>query len=109
MPGFDGRGPMGEGPLTGGGRGYCAGSMIRGRRSPFGRGVYGGRGGGRGYRNMYRLTGLTGWQRAGYYGAPYGPDVERGNTEAELKARAEFLERELEAIRKRIDGSDREE
>ena len=24
MPGFDGRGPQGKGPMTGGGRGYCA-------------------------------------------------------------------------------------
>ena len=24
MPGFDGTGPMGMGPMTGGGRGYCA-------------------------------------------------------------------------------------
>jgi hypothetical protein len=24
MPGFDGTGPQGRGPLTGGGRGYCA-------------------------------------------------------------------------------------
>jgi hypothetical protein len=24
MPGFDGRGPMGQGPVTGGGRGFCA-------------------------------------------------------------------------------------
>lgn len=24
MPGFDGTGPLGQGPLTGGGRGYCA-------------------------------------------------------------------------------------
>ncbi len=24
MPGFDGTGPMGQGSMTGGGRGYCA-------------------------------------------------------------------------------------
>ncbi len=24
MPGFDGTGPLGQGPLTGGGRGFCA-------------------------------------------------------------------------------------
>ena len=27
MPGFDGTGPMGLGPMTGGGRGYCAVSL----------------------------------------------------------------------------------
>ena len=36
MPGFDGTGPMGEGPLTGGGRGGCL--------SPVDPGVVGGRG-----------------------------------------------------------------
>jgi hypothetical protein len=34
MPGFDGTGPQGRGPLTGGGRGYCAvgwgGTLRRG-------------------------------------------------------------------------------
>ena len=61
MPGFDGRGPEGIGPMTGGGRGYCAvpedgaaGIVRRGFR----------RGGGRGRRNRYYSTGLTGWQRA---------------------------------------------
>ncbi|HPM41334.1 MAG TPA: DUF5320 domain-containing protein, partial [bacterium] len=44
MPGFDGRGPRGEGPMTGGGRGYCN-SAGRGV-SPQGRTLYGvGRGG----------------------------------------------------------------
>ncbi len=27
MPGFDGTGPQGRGPMTGGGRGYCATGM----------------------------------------------------------------------------------
>lgn len=54
MPGFDATGPSGYGPMTGGRRGYCAGG---GAPSPlFGRG--------RGRRNMYHLTGLTGWGRA---------------------------------------------
>jgi len=43
MPGFDGTGPRGMGPMTGGGRGFC---------SPWGLGSgYGfGRGGGFGFR-----------------------------------------------------------
>ena len=28
MPGFDGTGPLGQGPMTGGGRGYCAIPVI---------------------------------------------------------------------------------
>jgi len=29
MPGFDGKGPMGKGPMTGGGRGLCARNLNR--------------------------------------------------------------------------------
>ncbi|NLE22486.1 MAG: DUF5320 domain-containing protein [Actinobacteria bacterium] len=53
MPGLDGTGPFGQGPMTGGRRGYCAGAFS----SP-------GAGRGRGWRNQYYATGLTGWQRA---------------------------------------------
>ena len=53
MPGRDNTGPLGQGPKTGRGRGFCGGG---GR----GRGGYG-----RGWRrrNMFHATGLTGWQR----------------------------------------------
>lgn len=47
MPGFDGTGPNGLGPMTGGGRGMCSGAGL-GRRGGRGRGM--GRGLGRGYR-----------------------------------------------------------
>ncbi len=53
MPGRDGTGPMGYGPMTGSRRGFC------GDQAP-----YPGRGGGRGWRNQFYATGLTGWQRA---------------------------------------------
>lgn len=53
MPGRDGTGPMGSGPMTGGRRGFCGDATT----SP-------GRGGGRGRRNQFYATGLTGWQRA---------------------------------------------
>jgi hypothetical protein len=53
MPGRDGTGPMGYGPMTGGRRGFCADAAP----SP-------GRGGGRGRKNQFYATGLTGWQRA---------------------------------------------
>lgn len=79
MPGFDQTGPMGQGPMTGGRRGRCAGAVDYPRTGRglgygagygrgLGRGWYGrGAGygfGGRGYRNEYYATGLTGWQRA---------------------------------------------
>ncbi|MDI9448305.1 MAG: DUF5320 domain-containing protein [Firmicutes bacterium] len=36
MPGFDGMGPLGDGPLTGGGRGYCISPVSKRRASlPF--------------------------------------------------------------------------
>ncbi len=37
MPGFDGTGPGGMGPMTGGGRGFCGTRGVRGSRR--GRGV----------------------------------------------------------------------
>ncbi len=70
MPGFDGTGPMGQGPMTGGGFGNCVtGAGVPARRfggTFFGRGLGRGQraGGGRGWRNWFRATGLTGWQRA---------------------------------------------
>jgi hypothetical protein len=36
MPGFDGTGPIGMGPMTGGGRGFCA--MPYGGHRPYGYG-----------------------------------------------------------------------
>jgi hypothetical protein len=44
---------MGSGPMTGGRRGFCGDAAL----SP-------GRGSGRGRRNQFYATGLTGWQRA---------------------------------------------
>jgi hypothetical protein len=63
MPGFDGTGPLGEGPMTGGGFGYCG----TGRRSPLGlRGrAFSGRfGAGRGFGGFGRGLGRA-------YGRPY--------------------------------------
>ena len=70
MPGGDRTGPMGMGPMTGRGAGFCGGTGVPGfaNRGPglgFGRGR-GGRGGGNGRRNMFHATGLTGWQRAAH-------------------------------------------
>jgi hypothetical protein len=80
MPRGDRTGPMGMGPLSGRGAGYCAGYDMPGHANPgFGRGFGMGRGrgfrgggyggGGWGWRNRYWATGVPGWQRYGY-GAP---------------------------------------
>ncbi len=53
MPGRNGTEPTGDGPMTGGRRGFCGDAAP----SP-------GRGGGRGKRNQFYATGLTERQRA---------------------------------------------
>jgi hypothetical protein len=65
MPGFDRTGPMGMGPMTGGGRGFCAfrypgvGPAFSGQGSL-------GRCGGWGRRNRFYATGLTLRQRGAF-------------------------------------------
>ena len=73
MPRGDGTGPMGMGPMTGRGAGYCAGFGAPGFMNPgpfggFGRGY--GRGPGRGWRRGFVGRGVGGRGRA--YGAQYG-------------------------------------
>ncbi len=60
MPGRDRTGPMGTGPLTGGGFGGCAGY------APGGRGLRAW--GGRGWRNRFYATGLPGWAAGPWQG-----------------------------------------
>ncbi|AFC99675.1 hypothetical protein Mtc_0915 [Methanocella conradii HZ254] len=110
MPGLDGTGPLGMGPMTGRGMGYCTGYVPAQGRWLFGRGAgrgfFCGRGRGRGWRNMYYATGLTGWQRAAaYWPGVYWPAVEptREQELEALKRQSEFFERSLEEVRKRIE------
>ena len=59
MPGFDGSGPSGRGPMTDGARGYCNSGALYGiERSGSRRDVGFGYGRGRGYRHMFWETGL---------------------------------------------------
>lgn len=74
MPGFDGTGPRGMGPMTGGGRGFCnpygpAYGMGFGYRPTFGWPRRGGRGGGFG-RGMWAGRGM-GYPYAYGVRAPY--------------------------------------
>ncbi|MFH1845980.1 MAG: DUF5320 domain-containing protein [Candidatus Omnitrophota bacterium] len=107
MPGYDGTGPNGKGAMTGGGRGYCAVSV--GKEGSFGSaGRYSRRGAGRGRRNRYYATGLTGWQRSAHARSVYGrgpyPYSEPALDEEKevLKEEAEVLRRELEDVQSRI-------
>ena len=108
MPGFDGTGPRGQGPMTGGGRGYCAVPVGGSGRQP-GRGGFGGRGGGRGWRHWFYATGLPGWQRASMgmpaFGGAY-PSASEMTSKQEvdiLKNQADLLKKQLEDIQGRIE------
>ncbi len=101
MPGGDRTGPLGAGPMTGRGAGFCNGSGMPGYASPWGgRGAGWGRGGGgrggRGFRHRFHATGLPGWARLGG-GAP-GPVDERDW----LEQRSRALEAELGDLRRRL-------
>lgn len=78
MPGLDGTGPRGMGPMTGGGRGFC---------NPWGIGAA-------------RTYGFPRWAYASpYYGAyGFGPFAPRMTGEREL----EFLKTEAEALRQEL-------
>lgn len=124
MPGGDGTGPAGLGPMTGRAAGYCAGYPVPGYMNPVGGRGYGGwsrafRGGGRGWRNWYYATGLPGWARAsqgvpawGGFVAPYAgyPSGYGGFTVAPtaeqqqdmLKQQAQYLQDSLDDIHNRI-------
>lgn len=98
MPGGDGTGPAGMGPMTGRGAGYCAGYSAPGFANPaFGRGLGFGFRGGRGGRWIAPY--------AGYgvpYTRPYGAVPTRQQEMDALKGQAEYLEDTLEGIKKRI-------
>ncbi len=93
MPRGDGTGPMGMGPRTGRGAGFCAGFPVPGYMSAgFGRG--------RGYGRMF-------YHRWPHY-APYGyypavPQAPQAVDEKEMLQReAKLLEDQLNQIRERL-------
>jgi hypothetical protein len=107
MPGGDRTGPYGFGPMTGRSMGYCSGYAMPGyANAGFGWGR------GRGYRKMYCMTGLPGWARGAY---PYG-SVQYGAAGAVkadekeiLQEQADFLEKQLQEVRERLEGLEKEE
>jgi len=117
MPGLDGTGPWGEGPMTGGGRGYCnpasagygpAYGRGYGRGRGFRRGFGPGFGWGRGYGRGYGWRGPSpAW--GGWYGPPYGPysgdryAMSREDEINMLKDQADRIKEELNAINKRME------
>ena len=105
MPGFDGRGPAGSGPMTGGGRGYCNPEVSYGLgRSWLRRGVGSGRVRGRGYRHMFGETGLPCWARgrSDWSGPGREPYYSQEDEARMLKKEAERLKDDLDAIERRM-------
>ena len=110
MPGGDGTGPAGFGPMTGRAAGYCAGYPVPGYMNPyvgggfvrgFGRGLAWGGGRGKGWRwNVaYGLPYQSQYFASPYYPPPSSPDDEKKF----LKSQADFLQNELDSIKKRLD------
>ena len=119
MPGGDGTGPRGMGPMTGRRTGYCAGYDTPGFANPvpgrgygrgwgrgwFGGGGYGRGGGGRGWRNRFYATGRPLWARQPYDYGPAWDSPPPPTQEQEmdgLKREAEWLKGQLDAIGQRI-------
>ena len=95
MPRGNGTGPMGMGPMTGRGAGYCNGFAAPGYANPTGLRC----GFGRGQRNILCAAAVPGWARYGYTG------YTRTNAFDEktfLKSQAEFHENQLQQVKKRL-------
>ena len=108
MPRGDGTGPMGLGPMTGRGLGYCAGYRVPGFANPagygLGRGMAWGRGGGGG-------RGLALRRGRGGFAPPYAgfvPPVAGvfptavPDEETALKSHLSVLEQQLSAVKARL-------
>lgn len=127
MPWGDRTGPLGMGPMTGRGAGYCGGyagpgfqNLTPGRgfwgwgRSR-GRGRFFGRGGG-GFGRRFRAGGFGGWQSAPWgwppvgasgpyampFDVPFAPTPSRSQELDALKNQARYFEEALDEIRERI-------
>jgi len=112
MPGFDGTGPRGQGAMTGGGRGYCVVALNNTGVRPMSGGGFYGRSGGRGYRNCFNATGLSGWVRAQRgmqaFGG-FGRAVSKEEELETLKIQAGFLKKQLEDTQARIQNAEGQE
>ncbi len=114
MPGGNGMGPMGQGPMSGRGMGWCRGANTSDstgqNEAGYGMGRGGGRGNGWRHRHGFRTSGLPGWLRAwmGAFGGstPSPRDLNSNLSDKQeleiLKQKADTLERALGEIRARI-------
>jgi len=99
MPGFNQRGPMNDGPMTGGCRGICTGEGGSGQRIA-GKDALGyGRRMGR--RNVRR--GCQAYGRRMDFNEGFGQQpAQKAFNKDSLKTRAKFLEAELAAVKKEL-------
>ena len=108
MPGGDRTGPMGMGPRTGRGAGYCGEAGAPGFISRM-CGVFLGQGrgrGGRGWRNMFHATGLPGWMRSGTGGvAPAEVPASEAERQS-LQDQVETLQSQLDEVKRRLAQSE---
>ena len=106
MPGLNGTGPMGIGPMTGGARGLCSGKNAQGYNNPAaGRGGMGygrgrGRGGGFG-RGLGRWFAAR-WNSPGLTGTPYGTGLSAQEEVNALRNQAKIMQDQINQINTRI-------
>ena len=91
MPGFDGTGPRGLGPMTGGGRGFCAVPLPRTLPAYMGRAAY------PPYGVPYYGAGL-----ATPGAAPFAPQMTREQERDFLSSQVQALKERLQKIDARI-------
>jgi hypothetical protein len=94
MPGGDRTGPLGQGPRTGRGAGYCS-SYGRGAVGGFPRGAVGGFG----RRNRFYATGVP---FSAYASPGYAGTLERDEEVTLLKDESQRLRAALESIEQRL-------
>jgi len=112
MPGFNGSGPMGAGPMTGGARGNCNPANA-GYNPQFERGYGRGMGLRRGFRGGagQGMSAGPGYDRGFGFYPPAGGTFYQMNAEEEmsmLKANADSMKKSLDAISKRIKELEKE-
>lgn len=107
MPGLNGMGPQGAGPMTGRGRGYCISYInpVAGSMPGFNRG------GGRGRRRWHQAASLPWWAGCLLSAAPaaipavwraFFPATGRQEEYEAAKEQVKYLENTLEQARKRV-------
>ena len=121
MPGGDRTGPAGQGPMTGRGAGFCAGSFVGGYANPtfrlgFGGGFRGGRGlrgrglgrqrwGGRNWPDSDRSPDLRA-SRGASAELPEEAPVQRESRKAQLERRLAILQSQVASIQGQLSELD---